>query len=76
MDVPSEPGGKPQEEHGRGNALGDGHQKMGLPSTTHLAEDSWACNMGFSTGIFSQISGLASILPLIWPVVMLRGKKF
>lgn len=30
MDVPSQPGGKPQEESGRGNTIEDGHQRWGF----------------------------------------------
>lgn len=56
MGVPAQPGRNPQEESGRGNALGDGQQKMGLPSTAHLAEDFCACNMGFSPDVLSQRS--------------------
>lgn len=52
MNVPAQPEVNPQQESGRGNALGDRHQKMGLPSTAHLAEDSWVCNMGFSPRYF------------------------
>jgi len=43
----------------RGHAIRDGHQKMGLPSTAHLAEDSWGCDTGFSPSVSSHRSGLA-----------------
>lgn len=59
MDVRSQPGGNPQRGSAGCNALGGGHQKVGLPSTAHLAEDSWACNVGFSPSISTQRAGLA-----------------